>query len=58
LEIDGISHRERFEHDQERDAYMRSVGLRVLRIDSNSFAKEFDHCMGRILRIVHGEEDV
>ena len=37
---------------------MRSVGLRVLRIDSDRFAKEFDHCMGRIWRIVNAEEDI
>ena len=58
LEIDGVSHRDRYEFDQARDAYMRSVGLRVLRIDSMRFAQEFDYCMSRIWRITNGEEDV
>jgi len=58
LEIDGASHRDSYEHDQARDAYMASLGLRVLRVDSHAFAKDFDGTMSRIWRITAGEEEV
>jgi len=40
LEIDGKQHKERKEHDAERDAYLESLGYTVYRIDWNSINSE------------------
>lgn len=45
IEIDGCSHDDKYEYDNARDEYMRSVGITVLRIDDKDVKKD----MGAVL---------
>ncbi|MCL4693263.1 MAG: DUF559 domain-containing protein [Candidatus Hydrogenedentes bacterium] len=53
VEIDGYSHSgdDSYKHDRRRDAFMRSLGLRVLRISANDVGKELD----QVLSAIEGE---
>ena len=45
IEIDGWSHDNKYEYDRERDKYMESLGIHVLRISD----KDVKHDMQNIL---------
>lgn len=45
LEIDGWSHDDKYEYDMARDEYMKSLGIRVLRISD----KDVKHDMSNVL---------
>lgn len=45
IEIDGCSHDDKYEYDNARDEYMRSVGITVLRIEDKDVKKD----MGAVL---------
>ncbi len=50
VEIDGYSHSgdDSYKHDRRRDAFMRSLGLRVLRISASTVGKELDQVLSTI----------
>ncbi|GMV94556.1 MAG: hypothetical protein AMXMBFR82_43340 [Candidatus Hydrogenedentota bacterium] len=50
VEIDGYSHSgvDSYKHDRRRDAFMRSLGLRVLRISASTVGKELDQVVSTI----------
>ena len=54
IEVDGSQHTvsENVVKDQRRDAYMNSVGLQILRINSNAVLKETDAVIEVIARVV------
>jgi len=54
LEVDGSQHSlyENAEKDRGRDAYMNSVGIKVLRFNSNEVLKETDAVVNVISRAV------
>ncbi len=54
IEVDGSQHSasENAEKDRGRDAYMKGVGLQVLRFNSNSVLKETDAVVDVIARAV------
>ena len=45
IEVDGRSHNDKYEYDVERDAYMCSIGITVLRIDDKDVKRD----MGAVL---------
>lgn len=45
IEVDGCSHNDKYEYDVERDAYMRSIGITVLRIEDKDVKRD----MGAVL---------
>jgi len=54
IEVDGSQHSvsENVSRDQRRDAYMSSVGLQVLRFNSNAVLKKTDAVVDVIARVV------
>jgi len=54
IEVDGSQHSvsENVARDQRRDAYMNSVGLQILRFNSNAVLKETDAVVEVIARVV------
>jgi very-short-patch-repair endonuclease len=54
IEVDGSQHlaSENVARDQRRDAYMNSVGLQILRFNSNDVMKETDAVLEVIARVV------
>ena len=55
IEIDGWSHDNKYEYDYERDEYMKSLGIRVLRISD----KDVRHDMSNVLIwIKHNIDDL
>ncbi|MBW6508775.1 MAG: DUF559 domain-containing protein [Desulfuromonadales bacterium] len=45
IEIDGSSHEDKAEYDQERDAYLEGLGLRVLHIRAKDVLQNLDAVM-------------
>ena len=45
IEIDGSSHDNKYKYDQDRDKYMESLGIKVLRISD----KDVKHDMENVL---------
>jgi very-short-patch-repair endonuclease len=45
IEIDGSSHDKKVEYDQERDAYLKSLGLRVLHLRAVDVLQDIDAVM-------------
>jgi len=54
IEVDGSQHsaNENTEKDRKRDAYMKGVGLQILRFKSNAVLKETDAVVNVIARAV------
>lgn len=52
VEVDGLSHHGKIGYDHARDAYMNSLGFRVLRMQSHEVAKDFDGHLQMILDLV------
>ena len=50
VELDGGQHGENAVHDQERDAWLRSHGWRVLRFWNNEVIEQSDAVLGAILK--------
>ncbi|MDF2382184.1 HsdR family type I site-specific deoxyribonuclease [Nostoc ellipsosporum NOK] len=48
VEIDGSIHGEQLEYDQQRDAYLASLGLTVIRIPAKEVLKNLDGVMERL----------
>ncbi|MEM6450137.1 MAG: DUF559 domain-containing protein [Cyanobacteria bacterium P01_D01_bin.105] len=48
IELDGEIHRQRREHDAERDAWMSASGLKVLRFDNEAVQNRLDHVLREI----------
>jgi very-short-patch-repair endonuclease len=49
VEADGGIHLEQQGYDQERDAHLRSLGLRVLRFSNRDIENELENVLGLIL---------
>jgi very-short-patch-repair endonuclease len=49
VELDGSSHHNREEYDRDRDAYLKTQGLRVLRILNTQVDKEIENVLYVIL---------
>ena len=45
IEIDGWSHDNKFEYDQERDEYMKSLGIHVLRISDIDVKRDMENVL-------------
>ena len=45
IEIDGSSHDNKYEYDQERDEYMKSLGIHVLRISDKDVKKDMENVL-------------
>jgi len=50
IEIDGISHDARMEHDKMRDVYMQSFGYKTLRFTEADVQKDIESIINTILR--------
>ena len=45
IEIDGWSHDNKYEYDQERDRYMKSLGIHVLRIEDIDVKRDMSNIL-------------
>ena len=45
IEIDGWSHDNKYEYDKERDEYMRSLGIHVLRISDKDVKQDMSNIL-------------
>ena len=45
IEIDGSSHDNKYEYDKARDEYMKSLGMRVLRISDKDVRKDMSNIL-------------
>ncbi len=52
VEVDGMTHVERTNHDQRRDAWMRERGVETLRIPVSAISRDADRVIEHILRVV------
>lgn len=50
IEIDGESHKDKYEYDQKRQKYLENLGLSVLRFDDYEVKKDIDNVL-RVIRI-------
>ena len=48
IEIDGWSHDDKYEYDKERDEYMRSLGIHVLRISDKDVKQDMSNILNWI----------
>lgn len=55
VELDGSQHMERAAHDEQRDAWLRSQGFRVLRFWNNEWTGQREAVLERILRVLEEE---
>ena len=54
VELDGASHDYKYEYDEQRTAYLRRQGIRVVRFENDQVWKSVDRIVEEIVRI--GEE--
>ncbi len=54
VELDGASHDYKYEYDEQRTAYLRRQGIRVVRFENEQVWKSVDRIVEEIVRI--GEE--
>ncbi|MCC7388734.1 MAG: endonuclease domain-containing protein [Phycisphaerales bacterium] len=52
VEVDGLIHGHQQAHDRQRDGWMRSRGLEVLRIPASRVTEDVDHVVDRIVILV------
>ncbi|MBQ9540653.1 MAG: endonuclease domain-containing protein [Alphaproteobacteria bacterium] len=45
IEIDGFTHGTKYEYDRERDAYMESLGIRVIRITDHDVKRNMSNVL-------------
>jgi very-short-patch-repair endonuclease len=45
IEIDGWSHDNKYEHDKERDEYMKALGIHVLRISDKDVKQDMNNVL-------------
>ena len=45
IEIDGSSHDNKYEYDKERDEYMKSLGIHVLRITDKDVYQDMENVL-------------
>lgn len=45
VEIDGFTHGTKYEYDRERDAYMKSLGIRVIRITDHDVKRNMSNVL-------------
>ena len=45
IEIDGWSHDDKYEYDKERDEYMKSLGIHVLRISDKDIKQDMSNIL-------------
>ncbi len=52
IEIDGSSHDNKFEYDEQRDKYLNSMGIRVVRFSNEQVWINIDSVVNDILHLV------
>jgi very-short-patch-repair endonuclease len=52
IELDGSSHNDKIEYDKQRDAFLRSCGLEVVRISNNDAEKNLEGVYLHLQKIV------
>ena len=55
IEIDGNSHDERKNYDQQRDKYLESVNIKTLRFTNDEVLNDFDSVLKRLLPFLRGD---
>lgn len=58
IEVDGRLHQDHLSHDNERDEYLKSVGIRTFRIKSYSTEESIEDQTLRILSVINMKSDV
>lgn len=55
IEIDGNSHDEKKNYDQQRDRYLQSVNIKTLRLTNDEVLNNFDSVLNRLLPFLRGD---
>lgn len=56
VEIDGLSHEDNYEHDMFRQEYIESLGIRVLRFNTEEVFNNLDYVVHAIYQVCAAKE--